>query len=90
MAGDQNEPPVSGRRVGEVTEELELIARAKAIIEATRYMTLATADETGPPWAFTERRFRRGCCRSARSWWMVDVSSVPGLTSPEGDKEEMR
>jgi Pyridoxamine 5'-phosphate oxidase len=29
----------------------ELVGRAKAIVEANRYMMLATADEAGRPWA---------------------------------------
>jgi uncharacterized protein YhbP (UPF0306 family) len=34
-----------------VTHEQQLFARAKAIIGANRYMTLATADDAGRPWA---------------------------------------
>jgi uncharacterized protein YhbP (UPF0306 family) len=34
-----------------VTSEREALARATAIVDANRYMTLATADEAGHPWA---------------------------------------
>jgi nitroimidazol reductase NimA-like FMN-containing flavoprotein (pyridoxamine 5'-phosphate oxidase superfamily) len=34
-----------------VTDATELAAAAKAILDANRYMTLATADESGMPWA---------------------------------------
>ncbi|HWM22686.1 MAG TPA: pyridoxamine 5'-phosphate oxidase family protein, partial [Ilumatobacteraceae bacterium] len=34
-----------------MTEANELTAQARAILDANRYMTLATADESGVPWA---------------------------------------
>jgi pyridoxine/pyridoxamine 5'-phosphate oxidase len=34
-----------------VTDARELAAAAKAIVDSNRYMTLATADESGAPWA---------------------------------------
>jgi nitroimidazol reductase NimA-like FMN-containing flavoprotein (pyridoxamine 5'-phosphate oxidase superfamily) len=33
-----------------VTDQLELRAIARTIIDSSRYMTLGTADETGLPW----------------------------------------
>ena len=34
-----------------MTDTNELAAKARAMVEANRYMTLATADESGLPWA---------------------------------------
>lgn len=34
-----------------MTDAKELAATAKAIVDSNRYMTLATADESGVPWA---------------------------------------
>jgi hypothetical protein len=41
----------SGRPYGPVSMDNELTALARTIIDANLYMTLATADDTGRPWA---------------------------------------